>query len=178
MKRVLSMFILVCLAAIFATSAFAGEKTAKVVFVCTGNTCRSPMAEGIAKKIAVQNGYKMEIVSRATKIDPKEVVANPNAVTVMASKGIDIKGHKSQIVDAKDVETASLILTMTAGHKENVLKLFPAAAPYTFTLTEYATGKPGDISDPWGQPLADYESTAAQLETLIPLALEKFVIPK
>lgn len=178
MKKVFLLSLLSAFMVLCAGFAFAAEQPDRIVFVCTGNTCRSPMAEGIAKKIASQQGYSLEIISRATKIDPEEVVANPNAVLIMAARGIDIKDHQSKMIDLEDVKDASLVLTMTAGHKENVLKLFPDLAPYTFTLIEYATGTQGNISDPWGLDLTDYEETAAQLEELIPVALEKFSMSK
>lgn len=175
MKRIILIAMSVLLLTFSACFAAAAEVPAKkIVFVCTGNTCRSPMAEGIAKKTAMENNYRLEIISRGTKIDPDEVVANPNAVLIMAGRGIKIGGHKSALMSAEDVESAALILTMTESHKKNLLALFPGAAPYTFTLTEYATGTPGNISDPWGLSLADYENTAGQLEKLIPAALRKF----
>lgn len=162
-----------------AGAALAAQASDKVVFVCTGNTCRSPMAEGIAKKTAAAGGnYDIEIVSRGTEIDPKEVVANPNAIFMMALRGIKIDGHQSREMSAEDAGDAALILTMTESHKKNVLSLFPEAAPYTFTLIEYATGMPGNISDPWGLGLTDYYETAEQLEKLIPIALKKFVESK
>lgn len=174
MRRIAFMMLLAILVSLPAGAAFAADNPGKIVFVCTGNTCRSPMAEGIAKKISAEQGYGLEIISRATKIDPDEVVANPNAVLVMAARGIDIRDHQSKMMAAEDARDASLILTMTSGHKENVLKLFPSAAPYTFTLIEYVTGQQGNISDPWGMDLVEYEKTAAQLEKLIPAALEKY----
>lgn len=148
MKTTFFLTLLVVSAILCAGVAFAGEQPDKLVFVCTGNTCRSPMAEGIAKKIAAEQNYSVEIISRATKIDPDEVVANPNAVLLMAARGIDISGHQSKMIDEKDAEEASLILTMTGRHKENVIKLFPDLEPYTFTLTEYVGSQGGDISDP------------------------------
>lgn len=173
MKRLFlgAMILLVCMT--LCSAAFA-DTSGKIVFVCTGNTCRSPMAEGIAKKVSAEEGYNLEISSRGTEIDPAETVANPNAVLIMMSRGIKISGHKSLPMSADDAESASLILTMTESHKKNVLKLFPGAEPYTFTLIEYSTGKPGNISDPWGLDLPDYERTASQLEELIPVALKKF----
>lgn len=175
MKRSLAFVVSALLLVLFAVPAFAGApKPAKIVFVCTGNTCRSPMAEGIAKKEALEKGLDYEIVSRGTKVDPNEVVANLNAVLIMQSRGIRIRDHKSLMMSPADAEGASLILTMTESHKKNVLGLFPDAASYTFTLIEYATGNPGNISDPWGMDLDAYNATATQLEELIPVALEKF----
>lgn len=175
MRRIVIVAAFVMLLQLSAAAALAMSAPDQVVFVCTGNTCRSPMAEGIAKKTAVEKHYDIEIVSRGTEIDPKEVVANPNAIFIMASKGIKIDGHQSRAMSARDAQDAALILTMTESHKKNVLSLFPEAAPYTFTLIEYATGTPGNISDPWGLGLTDYYETAEQLGKLIPVALEKFV---
>lgn len=178
MARVMIAVLCALLLQLPAGAALAEQATGRVVFVCTGNTCRSPMAEGIAKKTAAEKHYDIEIVSRGTEIDPKEVVANPNAIFMMAVKGIKIDGHQSREMSAADAEDAALILTMTESHKKNVLSLFPEAAPYTFTLIEYATGTPGNISDPWGLGLTDYYETAEQLEKLIPIALEKFIESK
>lgn len=174
MKILISAVLLTALLALPAEHAFTAEKPDKVVFVCTGNTCRSPMAEGIAKKVADEESYNLEIISRGTKIDPEEIVANPNSVLIMASKGIKIDGHKSMAMSAADAANAAIILTMTNSHKQNVLSIFPDAAPYTFTIAEYATGVEGDINDPWGLDLTDYAQTADQLQQLIPAALKKF----
>lgn len=155
-------------------AALADANPPKIVFVCTGNTCRSPMAEGIAKKTAALDNLDLSIVSRGTNVDPQETTANMNAVVIMQSRGIRIRDHEARMMSAEDAKDASLILTMTDSHKKNVLGLFPEAAPYTFTLIEYVTGKPGNISDPYGMDLSVYAATADQLESLIPLALAKF----
>lgn len=175
MRRIMIAAAFAILLQLSAGAALAMPAPDKVVFVCTGNTCRSPMAEGIAKKTAAEKHYDIEIVSRGTEIDPAEVVANPNAIFIMASRGIKIDGHQSRAMVEQDAKNAALILTMTESHKKNVLSLFPEAAPYTFTLIEYATGTPANISDPWGLGLTDYYETAEQLEKLIPIALEKFI---
>lgn len=174
MRKIMIAAAFAMLLQLSANAASAMPAPDKVVFVCTGNTCRSPMAEGIARKIAAEKHYDIEIISRGTEIDPAEVVANPNAIFMMASRGIKIDGHQSRAMSARDAQGAAIILTMTESHKKNVLSLFPEAAPYTFTLIEYATGTPGNISDPWGLGLTDYYETAEQLEKLIPVALERF----
>lgn len=146
----------------------------EIIFVCTGNTCRSPMAEGMAKKFVEDNKLNYKISSRGTKIDPKEVVANPKSVEVMKTRDIDISKHQSKMFTKEDITNADLILTMTDSHKKGLLELFPEAAPYTFTITEYATGKEGNISDPWGKEIEEYIKTAEQLDILVPQAIEKF----
>lgn len=178
MRRCLFFSLLFGLLAAFAAGeAFADvplPAVPEIVFVCTGNTCRSPMAEGIAKKLAAGKGLRCRVVSRGTRIDPNETVANLNAVLIMQSRGVRISEHRSLAMSAGDAKGASLILTMTESHKKGVLDLFPEAAPYTFTLIEYTTGKQGNISDPWGKDLAAYAATADQLESLIPIALKRF----
>jgi len=166
----------ICFSFIFIVNAgdLSAQDNKTIIFVCTGNTCRSPMAEGIAKEIVTEKKLPYTIISRATKIDPKEVVANPKSVEVMKKQGIDISTHKSLMINEEDIKNATLILTMTESHKEGLLKLFPNAKDYTFTITEYATGKAGNISDPWGKEIDEYEKTAAQLNTLVPQAIDKF----
>jgi len=175
MKRMLTILLAAAFCvALFAGVALAAEKPLKIVFVCTGNTCRSPMAEGIAKKVSGEEDYNFEIISRGTDLDPDELVANLNARVVMIKRGVKLDGHKSMAMGAEEARDADLILTMTDGHRKNVLKLFPDAESRTFTLIEYVTGKPGNISDPWGMNLDEYEKTASQLDELIPAALAKF----
>lgn len=86
-----------------------------VVFVCTGNTCRSPMAEGYLKSIKPK-GY--EIISRGLAADGSP--AANNSVSVMKEAGIDITGHKSQQMSYKDAEKADVIVCMSASHADTL----------------------------------------------------------
>lgn len=92
-----------------------------------------------------------------------------NSVKALAARGIDISGHRPKMLDSELVRRADLILTMTRGHKEDIISLFPDAADKVFTIREYAYGQvgiAGDVYDPYGGPLSVYEQTAAELTEL------------
>ena len=121
----------------------------KVLFICTGNTCRSPMAEGILKKIAGEKG--LDLVSSSAGIFAEE--GNPpaiNAVDSLGALGIDIRDHRSQRVTAEVIDRSDLILTMTSSHKEMLVSNYPDKKYKIFMLNEYAFGKARDIQDPYG----------------------------
>ncbi|MEW6725952.1 MAG: low molecular weight protein arginine phosphatase [Bacillota bacterium] len=143
----------------------------KILFVCTGNTCRSSMAEGIARHL-LGDDREIRVLSAGVHALPN-VPATPEAVEALAEEGIDISGHRAALLTRELVEEADLVLTMTAGHRRLVREAAPDQAGKVFTLAEYA-GAGGDVSDPLGQPLHVYRRYAAELRRLIRLALERF----
>lgn len=147
---------------------------AAILFVCTGNTCRSIMAEGLAKKMAKDKGWDLEIFSAGVVAWPG-APATEEAIKAVAELEADISGHRARSLDLDLVEKADLILTMTEAHKRQIIDRFPQAREKTFTLTEYATSCPGDIPDPIGGPLEVYQACVAQLKGLIEQALDKFM---
>ncbi len=146
------------------------------MFVCTGNTCRSSMAEGLLKNVIKNNSVlKDEYIVTSSGVHAFEgEPASVNSINVLSQKyGIDISKHKAKVINKKSIEEAFLILTMTKTHKDAVLSVFPEANGKIFTLKEYVSdeafekGYGMDIVDPYGGNVGVYEKCAEELESAI-----------
>lgn len=129
-----------------------------VLFICTGNTCRSPMAASLFNKIAVERNMDVRIESAGLFANEGES-ASPEAIIAMKKYDVDLLSHHSQMVDTELIEKSDLILTMTAAHK---IVMLSSAPDKTYTLCEYAEVD-GDIEDPYGGDVEDYEICAEEL---------------
>ncbi|MCC7145881.1 MAG: threonylcarbamoyl-AMP synthase [Phycisphaeraceae bacterium] len=137
-----------------------------MVLVCSGNTCRSPMAELIAKQILAE-GRKVgpeELeqagirVMSAGAYAAADVPPSPEAVEAMARQGLDLSKHRSKKLTVGMVREADVIYCMTGAHVEAVLSLDAAARGKTFLLDEN-----GDIADPIGSSLTVYQRCAEMI---------------
>lgn len=107
----------------------------RILFVCTGNTCRSPMAEGLLRKLAQERGMELEVRSAGVSAISGTSISR-HASAILRDEGINDHMTSTQL-SAENVAWADLILTLTGGHKRHLLQYFPAAVSKTYTLKEY-----------------------------------------
>jgi RpiB/LacA/LacB family sugar-phosphate isomerase len=139
-----------------------------VLFVCTGNVCRSPMAEGLFRA-AVPDPANWRVLSAGLgALDGQ--LATDASVEVMAELGHDISRHASQSLRVPLVEQADYIFTMTRQQQDTIQALYPMAAEKTFTLREFDDDEiiGRDIADPIGAPVEVYRLTRDQIRASLP----------
>ncbi|MFW5649783.1 MAG: low molecular weight protein arginine phosphatase [Acetivibrio ethanolgignens] len=138
------------------------SKYQKVIFVCTGNTCRSPMAEVLFKSL--QSDNSIQVLSRGLVVLFPEP-SNPKAETVLKSHNLILENHTATPLMAEDIDDHTLVLAMTQAQKNNIIKDF-GHQENVFTLKGFV-GEEGDVTDPYGGDLIDYENCFAQLARLV-----------
>ena len=134
-----------------------------IYFICTGNTCRSPLAEAILRNKKIDD---VQVKSAGIyALEGGEI--SENAKAVLEQEQIQVNHITSQVKHA-DIEWADLILTMTLAHKNMILHSFPEAQGKTFTLKEYVVPfSSKDVSDPFGGDIYTYKQTYLELNRLI-----------
>lgn len=138
----------------------------KVLFVCTGNTCRSPMAEGIMRDIALQRGFDMEVSSAGISAFDGEG-ASKNSILVLKEMGIDITSHKSRQVNRDMVEDSDLIITMTDYHRELLLRRYNNLENKLISF---------NIQDPFGGDYNIYKSCSEEIKSEILKIVDKLMM--
>lgn len=138
----------------------------KILFVCTGNTCRSAMAAAMLNDIAVKNDLDVLVDSAGIFAAIGDSAAD-NAIEAMKKRGIDLSLHRAKPLTQELIDMADVILVMTEAHKMLIESM---AKDKVFTLLEYA-GDEGDISDSFGGDLEEYEETAEEIyDALVDIA--------
>jgi protein-tyrosine phosphatase len=138
----------------------------KVVFVCTGNTCRSPMAEALMKNKIQQSELDITVDSCGTNVYESEPV-NHKAVEALKTIGINCFIHASRQINKSDLETADVVLTMTQQQKYSITKVYGDYKYKVFTINEYARDSKDDVTDPYGKSQIFYNFCVNELNTLI-----------
>ena len=144
-----------------------------VLFVCTGNICRSPMAQGLFTDL-IRGRRDIEVHSAGIGAIGGQP-PSPYGVEVMAELGIDIRHIRSKPLMAEMVRRADFIFVMTYGHLDSMLLLFPSAAEKTFLLREFETHLPvmeRELPDPIGQSREVYAECRDQIRAALPRLLD------
>ena len=147
----------------------------KVLFVCTANVCRSPMAREIFDAVAADRGIEVRSESAGVAALSGEPMA-PNAVAVLEESGIRVREHRARQVERATVREADLVLTMGPRQVDRLQKLFGELPENVYPLAEYSTGlsTAGAIPDPYGQPINAYRICLRQLLGYIEPILDRF----
>lgn len=142
----------------------------KILFVCTGNTCRSPMAEGIARDMFSRNNIRNHFVRSAGIQNITGEPASENSIIVMKEIGLDISNHISTLVRRQLIEEADKILTMTIAQRD-LLKIayfdIDNIDEKVQTLSFLATGEDKDVIDPFFGDIEIYRNTRDEIKELI-----------
>jgi len=151
-------------------------KTPAVLFVCTANVCRSPMAAGLFRALLsgrVPGGEDWLVDSAGTWASEGQR-ASENTIRVMQKRGIDLSHHRSKVVSKALLNLFDLILVMEPGHKEALRVEFPEIAGRVWLLSELS-GPAVPIEDPYGLSLEHYEKTAAEIEAYLQAGLPEIL---
>lgn len=147
----------------------------KILFVCTGNTCRSPLAEAIARKFAVERGlHDVEVASAGTSAWDG-APASDGALLVGMERNMDLSQHRSQSLTRELVRDYDLILAMGPHHLERIEALGGAGKAYL--VADYASygASVRPISDPIGAELEVYRATSDELEEEIRRVMDRIM---
>ncbi len=144
--------------------------TQHVLFVCTGNICRSPLAAALLERALQERGLDVKVTSAGTGAWDS-APASEGAYLVGLERGLDLSGHRARLLTRELVEQSDLILTMARHHRARVDEL--GGEGRVFVLGEYANRGGDEVSDPFGGDLDVYRDTCQELEALTAAVAER-----
>lgn len=159
-------------------SGYGGDETnppsilKNVLFVCTGNTCRSPMAEALFREL-VRERADYQVSSAGVAAAPG-MPASKHTAALLKERGLDLGNFQSRMLDKTALEQATHVFAMSSHHMAAIVDEFPDHADKVYLVSEFAAEdalRGRDVSDPFGQGRAAYEETLRDLSKMLPSLL-------
>lgn len=146
-----------------------------ILFVCTANICRSPMAAAIMRRRVVELELADQVQVLSAGVWAAEgLEASRNAVKVLGQRDCDLIGHRSRQVTPALLDQADIVLVMEEAHRRSLFYMAPQHLGKVFLLAEMV-GEYEEVADPYGGPIEGYEQTADLLERLIDAGLPRIL---
>lgn len=146
----------------------------RIMFICTGNICRSAMADGLMKKLAKDNNKEIEVYSCGIFAEDGDMPTF-NAIEAIKEYDVDLKLHRATNIRNSKIEDMDIILCATVSHKNNVINMYPNLKDKIFTIKEYADYDKNDldIPDPWGYDIETYRFCASTISKCLNKIIDK-----
>lgn len=149
----------------------------RVLFVCSGNTCRSPLAKALFDKVVNEDSeLKGKVGAGSCGISTHfQETVQPNAVTAGRKLGVDIADHRSNQFSPEYLKEFDVVIGMSKGHRDTITAHFPEFKDRVKTLYEFNTGDKDakDVKDPYGCDQDTYDKIAGELNEQVRIAAEK-----
>lgn len=146
--------------------------TLSILFVCTGNTCRSPIAEHLFVMLSREAGLSVAASSAGTQA-AMGMPLSRGAAAVFATRGINPATHRARRVDAAMLKNAEAVYVMERAHRDDLVTRFPESASKISVLREAAGLQPLDVGDPVGADAAKYIACAFSIEEAL-----RIIVPR
>ena len=148
----------------------------KIMFICTGNICRSAMAHAMFEKMVKEQNKNVQVYSCGIYAQNGDIPTY-EAIETMNEYGIDLRNHRATNIRNSNIEEMDVILCATENHKNMVLNLYPNLKGKVFTMKEYVgdTENGINISDPWGCNITIYRMCASELSKIVEKIIKKLL---